>query len=244
MPSVRSTLLALMAVAASVGTLEAQGRRAPPPRGHIGFNAVVAEPQGEFGDFVGTGYGLSLNGHFNPDRRSGLGLRLEAGFVRYGHFRDPACFSATVGCRVLLDVVTSNDIFFGSIGPELIVPAGPVRPYVNAGIGFAYFNTSSRVQGYDYDSFGHTTHFDDITLAWSTGAGVLVQLSRGRTPLALDLGARYHGNGVADYLTERDIVDELDGSVTVYPRRGRTDLVTFQAGVSVGIGRDRGRRRR
>ena len=44
------------------GTLEAQGRRAPPPRGHIGFNAVVAEPQGEFGDFVGTGYGLSLNG--------------------------------------------------------------------------------------------------------------------------------------------------------------------------------------
>ena len=38
--------------------------------------------------------------------------------------------------RVSLDVETTNNVFWGSIGPQIQVPVGPVQPYMNAAIGF------------------------------------------------------------------------------------------------------------
>jgi hypothetical protein len=107
---------------------------------------------------------------------------------------------------------------------------------VNAAIGGAYFGTSSSVDGVDGndDSFANTTNFDDVTLAWTGGGGLLISLSRGRTSVLLDLGVRYHGNGEVEYLKEGDIQDNPDGTITITPTRSEANLLTFQIGVQIG----------
>ncbi len=62
-------------------------------------------------------------------------------------------------------------------------------------------------------------------------------VSRGRTPVALDLGARYHRNGVMEYLTEGDIEDNPDGSITLYPNRSEANYIAYRLGISIGIPR-------
>jgi|TARA_B110000116_G_scaffold248616_1_gene241760 hypothetical protein len=37
------------------------------------------------------------------------------------------------------------------------------------------------------------------------------------------------------YLTEGDIVDNPDGSVTKYPKPSEADLLSFQLGVTLGL---------
>jgi hypothetical protein len=82
---------------------------------------------------------------------------------------------------------------------------------------------------------------DDLVFQRRAGAGLGLRLSNGRRPVWLDLGADYHRNGMATYLTEGDIVDQSDGSVVIYPRRTEANLWSFRVGVSVGFGGDRGR---
>jgi opacity protein-like surface antigen len=197
---------------------------------------MVAEPVGEFADVVDTGWGLEGHLRLPVDERP-LSIRLDLGIVEYGRERKRVCLSATVGCRIQVDLVTTNYIAFGSLGPQLGVTRGPIRPYVTAGLGFAYFATESRIEDVDDFDQGHfsTTNFSDFTLALTGTAGFQVQLSSGRTPVSLDLAVRYHRNGDAEYLTENDIVDEPDGSITIFPNRSDANLLTFQLGVSVGI---------
>jgi hypothetical protein len=169
-------------------------------------------------------------------RGGAFALRADGGFIVYGSETRRVCFSETVGCRILLDLTTTNSIGYLNIGPQLMLPDGPVRPYVNAAIGGSYFGTSSSVDGVDGndDAFANTTNFDDITLAWTGGGGLLISLSRGRTPVLLDLGVRYHGNGEVEYLKEGDIQDNPDGTITITPTRSEANLLTFQIGVSIG----------
>jgi hypothetical protein len=45
-----------------------------------------------------------------------------------------------------------------------------------------------------------------------------------------------HENGVADFLTEGDIIDHPDGSITMYPNRSEADFVAFRFGMTFGLG--------
>ena len=83
--------------------------------------------------------------------------------------------------------------------------------------------------------FASTTNHDDATWAWSTGGGLLIQLSSGRTPIALDIGTRYHSNGSVEYLKSGDIEDHPDGSISINPTRSEANLMTINLGVSVGL---------
>ena len=205
-------------------------------RGGAGGNVIIAMPTGELADQISAGPGVAINAHYNLSRSGALRLRVDAGFVQYGNEERHVCFSATVGCRIVLDLHTENNIAFGSIGPELALPSGVLRPYVNAGIGFSYFETASRLDGLDdSESFARTRHIGDTGLALTAGGGLYVPLHFGRTPIALDLGARYHRNGTISYLREGDIHDHPDGSISFTPTHTRADLVTVQLGVSVGL---------
>ena len=207
-----------------------------PVRGGAGGTLIVALPTGELADHIDGGVGAAFNGHFNLVSSGALRLRLDGGFIQYGHETREVCFSNTVGCRIRLDLHTENNIAFGSIGPELAFPSGPVRPYVNAGIGFSYFATSSRLDGVnDEESFADTQHLDDGSLAFTSGGGLYIPVSVKNTPVAIDLSARYHRNGTVSYLREGDIHDNPDGTISFTPLRTRADLVTLQLGVSVGI---------
>jgi hypothetical protein len=235
---VAELLAAYALLAAAPATAQVLEPRHPTPAVYLGGQPLYARMVGEFSDYVEHGVGLDLYVVYPLAPSSPFGLRADGGFIVYGRETMPACFSSTVGCRVRLDVTTTNSIAFLHAGPQLMVPAGRVRVYVNGAAGFSYFGTTSSVSGDNSgQTFANTTNFDDITFALSGGGGVQVALRSGRSPILLDLGARYHGNGSVEYLREGGIADNEDGSITLTPTRSEADLVTFQVGVTVGAGR-------
>lgn len=170
------------------------------------------------------------------DPAGAASLRVDLGFLNYGNETIRIC--VTTPCRVTGDLTTSNNIVFGGIGPEFAVGSGgPIRAYANGSIGFAYFATTSSVEGAnnDGDPFASDTNFEDATFAWNGGGGIQIRVSSGRNPVYLDFGARYHGNGEAEYLRKGDIQDLPDGSVVLNPQRSDTNLWTLRIGVSVGL---------
>ena len=225
-----------LAAAAPLSPLAAQ-LSDEPVRGYVGGEILIATPTGEFAENVGTGFGFGLHGRYELDDAGILSIRGDFGLINYGSETIRIC--VTQPCRVTGDLTTSNNIFFAGIGPELGVAGGPVRFYANLSGGFAYFQTTSSVEGSNNsgDPFATSTNFEDATLAWMTGGGLQLRTAAGRFPLLIDVGARYHGNGEAEYLRKGDITDLPDGSVVINPRRSETNLWTFRVGVSVGIPR-------
>jgi hypothetical protein len=228
-------------LAAPATALPAQARPvqrvdATVPRAYGDLTFTVSQPVGAFNDFISEGYGLSGGVVWNLDRDRVFGIRLEGGYLQYDHERKSACLSSTIGCRIQVDVNTSNDIVFAGIGPQLTVPAGPVRPYLNATAGLGYFYTHSSVRGRDaYDDQFETTNHDDAVFALTGGGGFLIPLSMRRTPVLLDLGATFHRNGEATYLRRDSIRDNPDGSIVVTPIRSEANFITYRIGVSIGM---------
>ena len=228
--------LLFLAVALSAPSLSAQEEWYGTPRATVGLSLIVSDPVGEFDRFVGAGGGADFFGRLAMDPRGVLSLRADLGFLIYGHESKRVCFEG-VGCRVQARLETNNSIFFGGIGPELALPTPWVRPYVNATMGFGYFNTSSSLdgEGWGNDNDFLTENNGDGNMAWGVGWGLDFLVSRGRTPIAVNLGAKYHRNGVVEYLTKGDIEDHADGSITLYPNRSQANFVTYHFGVTINI---------
>jgi hypothetical protein len=208
-----------------------------PPRFAVDLSALVAQPVGEFNDYVDVGFGLGGSFRVRLDPAGAVWFRVDGGFVNYGRVTQQVCLSATVGCRIVVDLETTNNIGLGEVGLQLEVPRGPVRPYVNGGIGYSYFFTESSVSGDDdFDPFASTRNFDDGSFTWGAGGGLKIPLSQGSTTFALDMGARFHNNGTVDYLTEGSIVDRPDGSIDIFPTRSAAHIVTYFVGVTIGFG--------
>jgi opacity protein-like surface antigen len=231
---IRAISIAALAMLASSGA-RAQDLPLQPLRASAGLGLTYAQPVGEFADFIDRGFGLT--GHFklNLDRAGVIGLRADGGFVVYGSETKRVCFSSTVGCRIEVDVTTTNNIAYLNLGPEIAVPGGPVRPYANASIGFSYFATQSSLEGTNQnDDIASTTNFDDATFAYQLGGGLRIPVSSGRTPVAIDLGVRYNTNGRVEYLREGDIQD-VEGGLILNTQRSEANLVTYVIGVTVGL---------
>jgi len=234
----RILALATGAFAIAASPVFAQDLDLRPVRARAGGAFTIAAPAGEFADYVGTGWGV--NGHFTLGLagEGALGLRFGAGFINYGNETKTVCLSQTVGCRITVDLTTSNNIGYANLGPELSLPVGPLQPYVNLSAGFSYFATMSSVKGtgnVSGDDFANTTNFDDFTFAWQAGAGLRIALPVARLPVAIDLGLRYHTNGEAEYLREGGIIDHPDGSITLNPIRSEANLVAINIGVTAGV---------
>lgn len=237
---VRLTLSALLL---SAGGVEAQRREGP--GGFVGFGFVAADALGEMGLLVDHGFGLQFEGGAPVAADGHLRLRGDLGFVVYGHERQFLCYG--ISCRVGSDLTTTNSILFGGVGPELVLATGALEPYVNATAGLSAFVTSSSLDDHDgYGPYFETTNYSDVVFALKVGGGLRMRVGHGRRPVFVDFGVDRHVNGVADYLTVGDIVDNPDGSITVYPNRTEADLMTFRVGVTIGFpsGGDRDRRRR
>lgn len=235
-----TSAIALVATAAIASTLSAQAnptpRANPLPRGYGDINLTVSQPLGAFNDFTGEGYGITGGFVWNLDRDRVFGIRVEGGFIQYGNETKHACLSSTIGCRIRVDVSTDNDIAFGGIGPQITVPAGPVRPYLNATAGFSYFFTQSSVSGRDdYDDLFNTTNHDDAVFAMTGGGGFMIPLAMRRTPILLDIGVTYHRNGDASYLRRGSITDNPDGSIVITPIRSEANFITYRLGVTIGV---------
>lgn len=210
-----------------------------PTQNYLGGSFTVARPQGEFGDYVEQGFGGDFHYLRALDDRGMVALRIDAGMAIYGYER------YTVGddYGYLTDVTTSNNVAWIGIGPQIGVPDGRLRPYVNAYAGYSFLWTSTTIDDdpyYEdpyYDDDYSITEQDDWSFSYGAGAGVYIPVRHGYNPVSIDLGVRYHNNGDAEYLREGDIVGNPDGSVSLYPIRSDTDLLTYHIGVSVGVGR-------
>ena len=232
-------LAALATTTAAASPLSAQGapiRRAEStaPRGYGDISFAVSQPLGAFVVFIGEGYGITGSFVWNFDRDRVFGIRAEGGFVQYGNERTDHCL---INCRIGVDINTSNDIVFAGIGPQITVPSGPLRPYLNATFGMSYFYTHSSVTGdddYDYGEFDTTNH-DDAVFALTGGGGFLIPLSMRHTPVMLDLGMTFHRNGQATYLRKGSIRDLPDGSIIISPIRSEANFITYRMGVSIGV---------
>jgi hypothetical protein len=229
MKTIASSVLVVLAAA---GAAEGQGLRpVGNPSVRVGGGVVLAQPIGAFADQVDLGYGLAGHAVWTPAPNGVFSLRLDGMFLVYG--------SETRRYQLLplidVDVTTRNQVAGLQIGPQLTVGKGVLRFYGYSQLGFSYFATTSSVEGSgNVGSFANTTNLDDVTLAASGGGGVLVRLGRGRTPVALDLGARYLHNGRVRYLREGSIA--VDGNdVTISPIESQANLVVYQLGVSIGL---------
>lgn len=253
MPASRIVIASALSLLVTTPAL-AQRRDDVTPHLFVGASLGVAEPTGEFADYVDTAFGAE--GHFlaRPGRGQ-LALRIDGGYVNYGREHRSVMLSPTVGGRVTVDLNTTNDILFLGAGPQIGVPGDRLQPYVNGTVGLAYFTTSSSLRGdRDDESFANTTNYDDATLSYGAGAGLYVPLRRGSAPISLDLGVRFHRSADVSYLREGDITDNPDGTISVFPVESDANLFTFQLGVSAALRRsgdrdgdgddDRRRRRR
>jgi hypothetical protein len=206
------------------------------PRSYLGGELTFARPQGEFSNYVDQGWGGGIHYLMRLDPGGWLGLRADASLVNYGHERQRVLLSPTIGGRIAVDLTTDNNIVLVGAGPQIGLPTGTFRPYLNGFAGVSYIFTESSVGGtYSGETFASTTNFDDASFAYGGGAGVYIPVSRRRNPVSIDLGATYRHNGVAEYLRHGDITDNPDGSITLHPVRSETDLLTFHVGVSVGV---------
>lgn len=224
----------LLAIPAAAYAQEQPGiRPMKVSRTSIGIVGSMLIPRGEFDTYIGNGYGLGANVVTNLGGSGALRLRLEGGYLQYGHERQEACL---VGCRITVDINTSNDIAVFGVGPQLMVPSGPVRPYITGTAGLAYFFTHSSVKGTNNnEAFADTRNFDDLVFAWTGGGGILFPVRHGAKPISIDVGVRYHGNGLASYLREGSIVDHPDGSITINPIRSEANFLSINLGVAFGI---------
>lgn len=227
----------LLFVALAVpGVVAAQDIDMGPPQLRGGINLLYGSPQGEFSTYVDQAWGVGANLAWTPTPI--LGLRLDGGFMNYGHETYRVPLSGTIGGRILVDLTTDNNIAWIGVGPQIAWPSGAIRPYANATAGVAYFATTSSVRGDDSnETFASDTNYDDAVFQWGAGGGVLVPVSHGRTPVAIDLGVRYHGNGNVSYVTEGGIQDNADGSITIHAVESEAPVLSFHLGVTIGFGR-------
>jgi hypothetical protein len=205
-------------------------------RAFAGIHLMVAQPLGEFDDYIDWGGGIGGELLYAFDSQGAIGLRANLGIMIYGHETKRVPLSETLG-RIRVDVSTSNNIFVFGVGPQVMLPSGTVRPYLNGTAGLSYFFTRSSVEGSaDLEPFASSTNFDDATFAWAAGGGLYIPLRKGRkNPLSLDIGAQYHANGEARYLREGSIQEDGTGNVFIDPIRSQTNLITYRLGITVGL---------
>lgn len=210
-----------------------------PPRLEVGGAFEYAQPVSQFSQNVRRGFGGG--GHFmlGLDRARILGLRVDADFINYGNESQYFVLSSAFR-RINVEEKTSNNIFVASVGPQISVPGGPIRPYVNGGIGLAYFYTQTSLKGTDpyteeQVDLAQSTNYSDNSLAYTGAAGVYIPLPVIAQSASLDIGARYNAIGRTRYLTKGDIMNDPNdpNGIIITPRESEARFVTYHLGIAV-----------
>ena len=234
MPTVAACAVAVVAlVAAPVAGAQT---RMQSTRMEAGGGVEYAQPVGDFRQNVRQGFGGGGHVAFGLDPDGIVAIRFDGGFINYGNETHYVPLSSSVR-RIIVQEQTSNNIFVASVGPQLTLPLGRVRPYVNGGIGLAYFFTQTSLNADDGSNpIAQTTNYSNNSLAYTGGAGFTVPLSvsGNNVRMALDAGVRYNSIASARYLTRGDIMDDPNSQygIIVTPRQSAANFVAYHVGVS------------
>ncbi len=203
------------------------------PRWQIGVAADVGQPVGDFKQNVNNGIGLQANVLLRLDHRGLASIRLEGGWLNYGHESQRSCLGTTPGCRVAVSVTTANGIFSLGVGPQLSLPLGRLRTYGYGLVGVSRFATLSGVGGGILPDFvAADENFGDTGLLWSGGVGMQLPVRKYTT---IDVGVAYQVHGRRRYLIQGGLTDNPDGSLAFDVKRSKADLYTIKAGLTTAI---------
>lgn len=205
-------------------------------RSSVSIAVSQTRPQGALGRNIGLGYGVSGAYLLRFDRDGALSIRADVAGIEYGNQWKHTPFSETIGGRVQVNVRTTNYIIPMSVGPQLAWPSGPIRPYVNAGVGAQLFVTESAVEGIDnFTVIASSTNASDVAMMWVAGGGIYVPVVPGLNRVQLDMGMQYVSGGRARYLAPGSIVDLPGGQLRITSFESATRLVKLHVGARIAL---------
>jgi opacity protein-like surface antigen len=205
------------------------------PRWHAGLAADIGQPIGDFKQNVTNAAGVQGHVLLRLDRYGFASLRMQGGWLNYGHESQRSCLGATPSCRVAVNVTTVNGIFSLGLGPQLSVPFGRVRTYGYGLIGMSRFATLSGLGGGVVpDIVAGDEHYADSDMVWSGGVGLQLPVHQNTT---IDVGIAYESHGQRNYLIKGGLTDEPDGSLGFDIKRSKADLYAIRIGVTLALGR-------
>src|SRR6185436_14359679 len=139
----RMGLLAAVFVCAVIAVVPAGAQiAAPSTRFTITGSPILSQPTGDFARNIGNGIGGGAGVLYHLNRSGLFSVRFDVSGVEYGRETKEVPFSDQIA-RVRVDETTTNSIIALGIGPEIALPKGPVRPYLNAGFGGLFLRTTS-----------------------------------------------------------------------------------------------------
>lgn len=237
----------VLAAMALLGAREVVAQRGPyrgasrtalesPPRVSGGIGLDIVQPRGEFAETVNAGAGFRMNALFRGDNMGLLHLRTEVGFLSHGNVRQRVPLSPTLGNFIQVDLRTSNNIATFLAGPQLLGPGAAFSPYAAALGGFSAFWTESAVEGSNnVQPFASTTNSSDVAWAYGGAVGAYWRVTRGPSPVRLDIGARFLRHDDATYLSASAVRDAVQQRTDPRPRRSRADFTTYHIGVQIPL---------
>ncbi|HHM24021.1 MAG TPA: hypothetical protein ENJ23_03175 [Bacteroidetes bacterium] len=210
-----------------------------------GLHLMLGNPQGEFRQNVDN-MGFGLSGFLALGPKNGFALfGGEFGFLVYGTETRKEPFSTTIP-DVTVDVTTTNNLAMGHLLARLQIPTGPVQPYVDGLVGFHYLYTQTTIKNeHQEEEIATSTNFSDFTYSYGGAGGIKILIyhrqKEEKPPVEkrssvrnvfVDFRVRYLAGGEADYLKKGSIRRE-NGKVAFDVKHSRTDLMTFQLGITV-----------
>ena len=186
-------------------------------RGTFGFGFTVGQPQGEFRRTGNNALGFSGFGVLGAT----LGLRIDGGWMVYENRNEGSGISTTSQIATL------------GAGPQLTLGSGVLRIYGFATVGGAWF--SSAIAGHCTCSKSQIHITGDLTTSTSAGGGVLLFLTTGHTPVAIDIGARGARHDAVRYIPVDGFTKNPNGSVTANYVKTPVIMRVLQIGVAIGI---------
>lgn len=205
-----------------------------PLKGHFGIYFNNSIPQKElYNNLQRSGPGFSLNGGYTLEP---LTFGMQADFLFYGGDTKYFTYNRPGGWKGAVDTVTYQNMiipvtFYVQFKPNV---ANLIYPYVE---GFAGFNLMSATADFK-PAYGPKDDKSDFSGSWNYGVGVgtkiklvdFIQLPNSYTRLMLDAKLRYMRGTEANYAMVKQILPDSSPEFKTY--RSKTDMVTFQLGVS------------
>lgn len=205
----------------------------------IGGAFMGGKPLGEFRNEENGGFGGEFTLGYQLFRRQPLILRGSIGGMQYHAVKargyQENCDETGCWLEEVEYNARSHNMWYAYGGPEILATDGTLRPFAFAMVGRSWFRSQANFKptspgGQEFSQ----VLFSENNFSTSYGGGVRMMLTNTGRPIGLELSARVNRNIDAEYLTERGVVENPDGSITITPRRGAAHVLGIYLGIWVG----------
>ena len=238
MHRIASTLLLALTMTAEAQILQP---RQPGWTDQLVFGGTLlgGKPLGEFSEEENGGFGGEFTLGYQLFRRQPLVLRGSIGGMQYHAVKargyQENCDESGCWLEEVEYNARSHNLWYAYAGPEVMATDGNLRPFAFAMVGRSWFRSQANFKptspgGQEFSQ----TLFSENNFSTSYGGGLRMMLTNSGRPIGIELSARVNRNIDAEYLTERGVVENPDGSITITPRRGAAHVLGIYLGIWVG----------